>query len=83
MGGGKSQGVKPGMEFAVFTAGEQIKSPQTGALITLPGQSIARLKVETLFGEGDLNEGAIGSLTAGSIAGQKIEQLVIRYEGAK
>ncbi len=83
MGGGKSQGVKAGMEFAVFTAGEQIKSPQTGALITLPGQSIARLKVETLFGEGDLNEGAIASLTSGSIAGQKIEQLVIRYEGAK
>lgn len=83
LGGGKSQGVKAGMEFAVYTPGEQIKSPQTGAIITLPGQSIARLKVETLFGDGDLNEGAIASISSGSIAGQKIEQLVIRYEGAK
>lgn len=83
LGGGKSQGVKAGMEFAVYTVGEQIKSPQTGAVITLPGQSIARLKVETLFGDSDLNEGAIASISSGSIAGQKIEQLVIRYEGAK
>lgn len=83
LGGGKSQGIKPGMEFTVLTAGEQIKSPQTGALITLPGQIIARLKVEALFGDNELNEGSVASVSSGSIAGQKIEQLVIRYDGAK
>ena len=83
LGGGKSQGIKPGMQFAVQTQGEQVKSPQTGALVTLPGQVIAQVRVETLFGDSELNEGAVASVVSGSIAGYKPEQLLIRYEGAK
>lgn len=82
LGGGKSQGIKPGMQFAVQTQGEQVKSPQTGALVTLPGQVIAQVRVETLFGDSELNEGAVASIVSGSIAGYKPEQLLIRYEGA-
>ncbi len=82
LGGGKSQGIKPGMQFAVQTQGEQVKSPQTGALMTLPGQVIAQVRVETLFGDSELNEGAIASVVSGSLAGYKPEQLLIRYEGA-
>lgn len=83
LGGGKSQGIKPGMQFAVQTQGEQVKSPQTGALVTLPGQVIAQVRVETLFGDSELNEGAVASVVSGSIAGYKPEQLLIRYEGAR
>ena len=83
LGGGKSQGIKPGMQFAVQTQGEQVKSPQTGALITLPGQAIAQVRVETLFGDSELNEGSVASVVSGSLAGYKPEQLLIRYEGAK
>lgn len=83
LGGGKSQGIKPGMQFAVQTQGEQVKSPQTGALVTLPGQVIAQVRVETLFGDSELNEGAVASIVSGSIAGYKPEQLLIRYEGAR
>lgn len=46
IGGGKSQGIKPGMTFSVFTLGEKIKSPQTGSEITLPGKSVAQLRVD-------------------------------------
>ena len=56
IGGGKSQGIKEGMIFNVQSAGEKIKSPQTGAEITLPGQNIATIRVVSLFGEGELNE---------------------------
>lgn len=83
LGGGKSQGIKPGMQFAIQTQGEQVKSPQTGALVTLPGQVIAQVRVETLFGDSELNEGAVASVVSGSLAGYKPEQLLIRYEGAK
>jgi len=83
LGGGKSQGIKPGMQFSVNTQGEQIKSPQTGALITLPGQTVAQVRVDALFGEGELNEGSVASVVSGSIAGYKANQLLIRYEGAK
>lgn len=83
LGGGKSQGIKPGMKFSVQTQGEQIKSPQTGALVTLPGQEIARVQIETLFGDSELNEGAVASILSGTLAGYKPEELLIRYEGAK
>ncbi|MBS1190407.1 MAG: Curli production assembly/transport component CsgG [Rhodocyclaceae bacterium] len=83
LGGGKSQGIKPGMQFVVETQGEQVKSPQTGALITLPGQVIGQLKVDSLFGENELNEGSMASILSGSLTGYKLDQLKVRYEGAK
>lgn len=80
LGGGKSQGIKPGMKFSVQTQGEQIKSPQTGAFVTLPGQEIARVQIDALFGDSELNEGSVASILTGSLAGYKPEQLLIRYE---
>lgn len=82
IGGGKSQGIREGMVFNVQSAGEKIKSPQTGAEITLPGQNIATIRVVSLFGEGELNEGSIASIVSGSLGGRKISDLVVRYDGA-
>ncbi len=81
LGGGRSQGIRPGMRFVVQTRGERVKSPQTGAEITLPGQTIAGLRVDSLFGEGELNEGAVASIVSGSLGNRKPDQLVVRYEG--
>ena len=83
LGGGKAQGVKLGMQFSVNTQGEQIKSPQTGSMITLPGQVVAQVRVDALFGDNDLNEGAVASVISGSVAGYKPEQLLVRFEGAR
>ena len=52
-------------------------------MLTLPGQVIAQIRVDTLFGDNELNEGAVASISSGSIAGRKPEQLLIRFEGAK
>jgi hypothetical protein len=81
IGGGKSQGISPGMVFAVLTKGERIRSPQTGAEISLPGRLIARLRIGSLFGEGELNEGAMGTIVSGAVSHFKPDQLFIRYEG--
>jgi curli biogenesis system outer membrane secretion channel CsgG len=83
VGGGKSQGIKPGMQLSVQTQGERVKSPQTGAEITLPGQQIAQIRIDSNFGDNELNEGAVGAIVAGSINGYKPEQLVVRFEGGK
>jgi len=83
VGGGKSQGIKPGMQFSVQTQGEKVKSPQTGAEITLPGREVAKIRVDALFGDNELNEGAVASVVSGTLGGHKPDQLVVRYEGAK
>lgn len=79
--GGKAQGIKPGMVFSVQTAGKKVKSRQTGFTVQLPGKEIARLKIDALFGDTDANQGSVGSVISGSIAGQKPESLVVRATG--
>jgi curli biogenesis system outer membrane secretion channel CsgG len=83
LGGGKSQGVRPGMQFSVYTQGEQVKSAQTGAMVTLPGRRVAQVRVDDLFGEGELAEGAVASVVSGSLSGWRSDQLVVRFEGSK
>ena len=81
--GGKSQGLKPGLLLSVMTMGETIRSPQTGANITLPGQQIAQIRVDSNFGDSDLNEGSVATVISGAISTYKPEQLTVRFEGVK
>ncbi len=81
IGGGKSQGIRPGMTFSILTKGEKVKSQQTGAEMSLPGRVVAQLRIDSLFGDGELNEGAAGTVVSGSVGPFKPEQLVIRFEG--
>lgn len=83
LGGGKSQGIRQGMQFEVFTQGEQVKSPQTGAIVTLPGQHIANVRIDGLFGNTELDEGAVATVISGSLAGYKADQLVVRDGGSR
>jgi len=76
--GGKSQGLRPGMMFSVQTAGKKVKSPQTGFEIALPGKEVAQLRIDSLFGDTEMTEGAIGSVVTGSLQGYKIEELTVR-----
>jgi len=80
--GGKSQGLRPGMVFSVQTMGERIKSPQTGFDITLPGREVAQLRIDSNFGDTDVNEGSVGTIVSGSVQGFRVEQLVVRAKEA-
>lgn len=75
--GGKSQGLRPGMQLAVETRGERIKSPQTGFEISLPGRQVARIRVQALFGENETNEGSVAEVTSGSLQGRRAEDLAV------
>ena len=80
--GGKSQGLRAGMVFSVQTTGEKVKSPQTGFEITLPGKEIAQLRIDSLFGDTEVSEGAVGSLISGSLQGYKFDKLTVRAREA-
>lgn len=49
--GGKSQGIKDGMEFNIKTQGKKVKNPQTGIMITIPGKVVGTAKVLTSGGD--------------------------------
>lgn len=73
--GGQSQGIQAGMDLAVETIGRKVKSPQTGFSVTLPGKKIATIRVVSTFGDNETNEGALVTITSGSIANYKTDQL--------
>lgn len=83
IGGGRSQGIKPGMLFSVQTQGERVRSQQTGADIALPGRQIAKIRVDSNFGDSELNEGSVASVIEGTLDGYKPAQMVVRFEGAR
>lgn len=77
LSGGKSQGLTPGMQLSVETRGERVKSPQTGFEISLPGRQIATIRIQSLFGESETNEGSVATVTSGSLDAHNPEDLVV------
>ena len=45
----------------------------------MPGRKIARIRVESNFGESELNEGSTARVAEGSIEGHRPEELVVIY----
>jgi curli biogenesis system outer membrane secretion channel CsgG len=81
--GGKSQGLAPGMVFSVQTVGKKVKSPQTGFEITLPGKEVGQLRIDSLFGDTEVSEGASATLVSGSLQGHTFDQLTVREKGGQ
>ncbi|HEY7774673.1 MAG TPA: CsgG/HfaB family protein [Marinagarivorans sp.] len=75
--GGKRQGVKEGMVFNIVTKGRKVKSSTTGAMVTLPGKAVGKLKITGTFGNSDLDEGALGDIVQGSISGLELSALQV------
>jgi curli biogenesis system outer membrane secretion channel CsgG len=80
LSGGEKQGIKIGDTFAIVKEGEKIISAQTGFEITLPGTTVATIRVAALFGDAESNEGATadvisGAAPAGNTLGYFISEL--------
>ncbi|NHZ90917.1 curli production assembly protein CsgG [Massilia sp. CCM 8733] len=67
MSGGAKQGIKTGDTFAIMREGDKIKSAQTGFQITLPGTAVGSVRVVSLFGDAESNEGAVAEIISGSV----------------
>ncbi|MEM9681778.1 MAG: CsgG/HfaB family protein [Pseudomonadota bacterium] len=65
--GGESQGLKKGDQLAIMREGEKVKSGQSGMTITLPGTEIGRIRIESLFGDTETNEGSVGRIVQGAL----------------
>lgn len=78
--GGERQGIKQGDRLAVMREGQKVKSQQTGFEITLPSERVAIIKVISLFGDSESNEGAVCELAEGSLP-EKLDVFVTEMKG--
>ncbi|MDR1847079.1 MAG: CsgG/HfaB family protein [Bacteroidales bacterium] len=65
--GGKSQGIKTGDLFNVVEKGKNVKNPQTGMTVELPGKNVGKIIVTFVGGDTAQNEFSIVSFVDGSI----------------
>ncbi|GAW95662.1 MULTISPECIES: CsgG/HfaB family protein [Colwellia] len=65
--GGKSQNIKQGSTFEVVKSGKKVKNPQTGMFITLPGKTIAKIKVLSSFGDTPESEVSFSQIIEGNL----------------
>ncbi|WP_298949673.1 CsgG/HfaB family protein [uncultured Polaribacter sp.] len=76
--GGKSQGIKLGDLFDVFTKGRKVKNPQTGMFIQLPGKRVGQITIDYSGGESSENEFSIVSFTEGNIDKNSLSKYFIK-----
>jgi curli biogenesis system outer membrane secretion channel CsgG len=77
LSGGQKQGIKVGDTLALMAQGETVKSGQTGFAITLPPTTIGKIKVLSLFGDNESNEGAMAEIISGTATGPNKEAVFI------
>ena len=77
--GGKSQGVKAGNTFNVLRRGRQVKNPQTGMIMELPGTTVGTVTVLMTGGEDKNNEYAFVELT-GTVDRNNLNSYIIQEQ---
>ena len=79
--GGQSQGLKEGLTFAVMTKGKQVKNPQTGIMITLPGKKVGTATVIMTGGDTPETEYSFVEVTTSEeINATKMSNYIIQEE---
>ena len=78
--GGAKQGISKGNVFAVYERGKQVKNPQTGMMIELPGKQVAKIKVLSVGGSSVADEYSFVSLVEGSVDSSNLSKYEIQDE---
>jgi len=65
--GGKSQNITKNSVFDVIKTGKKVKNPQTGMYITLPGKTVAKIKVLSSFGNTAESEVSFSEVVEGNL----------------
>jgi len=65
--GGKSQNIAKDSVFDVVKTGKKVKNPQTGMYITLPGKTVAKIKVLSSFGNTAESEVSFSEIVEGNL----------------
>jgi len=74
--GGAAQGIETGDLLSVMARGRTVKSPQTGLSIELPGTETSKIRVVSLFGDDETNQGSICEVVSGGV-NEPFDQLVV------
>ena len=69
LAGGERQGIKVGDVFSVMLEGDTVRSSTSGANIQLPASRIGQVEIITLFGDSEINEGAVAKIVSGDFSG--------------
>lgn len=75
--GGKHQGLKVGDLLQVMEQGAAVKSRQKGFTINLPASKAATIRVISLFGDSENNEGAVAEIIQGKVDTNKLSELYV------
>src|SRR5882757_5111598 len=75
--GGSRQGLHVGDTLFVLKQGERVKSGQTGFDITLPAKSIGQIRITSLFGSNETDEGAVADILSGDISEARKDVLYV------
>jgi curli biogenesis system outer membrane secretion channel CsgG len=78
--GGKHQGVREGDHLVVMKAGATVKSKQTGFEVALPATQVAAIRVLSLFGDSETNEGAVCEITSGAVDPGALADLFVQEQ---
>ena len=78
--GGEKQGLKAGDILQVMQKTKSVTSRQSGFDIELPPKELAKIKVVSLFGENETNQGSIAEVVEGSVDGADIKELFVKVE---
>ena len=76
--GGKSQGLKVGDMYNVVEKGKNVKNPQTGMMMELPGKQVGKIKIDFTGGDNPQSEFSMVSFTDGSIDKQNLSNYYIK-----
>ena len=76
--GGERQGLRVGDELVIVLEGDRIKSGQSGMEITLPGREISRIRIISLFGDTETNQGSVAEIIQGSIPKKPYARFFVR-----
>ena len=74
--GGSKQGLRSGTVLAVYKSGKTITNPQTGAVLTLPGSKVGKIKIVTTFDGDEFSEVSYAELVSGDI-GLSLEEFYL------
>ena len=77
LSGGKEQGIKKSDTFDVLAKGKQVKNPQTGLFVELPGRKVAEIQIIDFAGKGE-NALSLASVISGNINKARLTEYVVR-----
>lgn len=76
--GGPTQGLWVGQHLSLETRGETLISGQNGLPITLPGEKLGEIEVQSFFGDQPEAEGAVARIVQGAADGRAVKDLIVK-----